>query len=103
MMANTELRAVAERVVWFQPPDTTLANPRLFLAHAMRYAVLKDLLTVMRHFRQRDFLDVLSDPPAGLFDDRSWAFWHLRLGKDPAPPLPERRIPKVSESSSHSP
>jgi hypothetical protein len=42
----------------------------------------------------------LRDAEAGQFDDRSWHYWHYRLGLaegDVAPPpLPVRAIPGVS-------
>ena len=37
-------------------------------------------------------LQVLDDPPIGVFSRRSWAFWHLRLGREPISALPARRL-----------
>jgi len=44
---------------------------------------------------QRDFHHGLLDQaPPGVFDGRSWAYWHLTLkGRRRPPPLPERRFP----------
>ena len=38
-----------------------------------------------------DLRAVLRDPPVGIFNARSWSFWHLRLGFDAVPDLPRRR------------
>ena len=37
--------------------------------------------------------EVLDHAPPGIFNGRSWAYWNLKLGRTPAPPLPERRFP----------
>lgn len=91
------LRDVARRVVWFDPPEQTLANPQLFLAHVMVYGTLEEVLVVKRHYTDADFENVLRNPPAGVFDARSWAYWNLVLGHRDAPfPEPsqrERRLP----------
>jgi hypothetical protein len=35
---------------------------------------------------------VLADPPPGVFDRRSWTYWHVRFGIEPIPSLPARRL-----------
>ncbi len=35
---------------------------------------------------------VLADAPPGVFDRRSWSYWHARFGIAPVPPLPRRRL-----------
>ena len=35
---------------------------------------------------------VLADTPPGVFDPRSWAYWHVVLGLDPERELPRRRF-----------
>ena len=80
------LRDVARRVVWFDSPEQTLANPQLFLAHVMVYGTLEEVLAVRQHYRNAAFENVLRNPPAGVFDARSWAYWNLVLGHD-GPPI----------------
>ena len=89
----TTLEDVAKRVVWFDPPEQTLRNPKLFLAHVMTYGTLDEVLLAKQHFTDRDFEQVLDDPPAGVFDIRSWSYWNLIYHRTPAPPLPERGLP----------
>ena len=89
---SPEVLKVAERVAWFVKPEDALKNPITFLAHAMQYGTAADIVTLERagigldHFRE-----VLDDPPVGLFDPRSWAYWNLKCGR-PVPPLPQRRF-----------
>ncbi|MCU1237571.1 MAG: hypothetical protein JWP63_5538 [Candidatus Solibacter sp.] len=85
-----ELLAVAERVVWFKPPAETLADPVHFLAHVMTYGTVEDLRAVRGVVGEREFLEALKDAPPGVFDARSWAYWNLKFGRVPAPPMPVR-------------
>ena len=52
---NPDLQAVAKRVVWFKPPDKTLNDVRLFLAHVMTYGTLSDIITTLHYFSEADF------------------------------------------------
>lgn len=84
------LLAVAARVVWFQPPEATLADRVLFLCHVMTYGTLEDVVAVRRSFDETAFRHALRHAPAGVFDPRSWTYWHVVLGYADIPPLPER-------------
>jgi hypothetical protein len=86
-----ELLAVAERVVWFKTPSDALADPVHFLAHVMTYGTIEDLRSIEATVTPRDFHEALENAPPGIFDARSWAYWNLKYGRTPAPPLPVRR------------
>lgn len=92
-MNHPELQTVAKRVVWFKAPDDALKDAKLFLAHVMTYGTLSDITTTLRYFSEEDFEAVLNDPPAGIFDRRSWTYWNVRYRHDPVPPLPKRNLP----------
>jgi hypothetical protein len=84
-------RAVARRVVWFKPPEEALADPFHFLAHVMTYGTPEDLCALRDVATSDDYREALDHAPPGIFDARSWAYWHLVLtGRSPAPPLPAR-------------
>lgn len=89
-----ELRKVAKKVVWFKQPEEALADTKLFLAHVMTYGTLDDIVVTMKHYTESDLDRVLTDPPAGVFDLRSWNYWNLRYHHEPVPPLPKRRLPE---------
>ena len=91
-----ELRAVAMRVLWFEQPEEALSYPGRFLAYLMTYGTWDEVLTARKHFTDRDFEAVLEDPPAGIFDMRSWTYWNHVYGRSTIPPLPLRRIPEGS-------
>lgn len=81
---------VARRVIWFMKPEDALADPVHFLAHVMTYGTVEDLNALQEFVEKDDFCEVLDSAPPGIFDKRSWAFWNLKCGRQPAPPLPTR-------------
>jgi hypothetical protein len=84
------LLKVARRVVWFKDPAATLADPVLFLAHVMTYGTVEDLAAVLDVTGLAPFRQALDNAPPGIFDPRSWAYWHLRFGRSPPPLMPRR-------------
>ena len=88
-----ELLEVAKRVVWFKPPEQTLDDPVHFLCHLMTYTLPEDMIAVSKVVSPDEFRYALEHAPPGIFDPRSWAYWHIKLGRDPVPPLPVRTIP----------
>lgn len=85
-----ELLEVARRVVWFKPPAQALADPVHFLAHVMTWGTVEDLKALVGVVGPDEFREALDHAPPGVFDARSWAYWNLRVGREPVPPLPER-------------
>ncbi|RPI20660.1 MAG: hypothetical protein EHM61_26580 [Acidobacteria bacterium] len=82
------LEQVARKVTWWSSPEEALQDRLRFLAQVMVFGELEDILTVRRYFSEDDFRLVLRQPPAGLFDDRSWHYWNLIYGTYPPPPRP---------------
>jgi hypothetical protein len=87
----TDLERVAERLFWWKSPAEALADEPRFLAQVMVYGTAEDLAAARRHFPESAFRAVLASPPSGLFDPRSWAYWHLVFGLEPTEP-PRRRL-----------
>jgi len=87
-----ELLRVARRVIWFEEPERALADPLQFLAHVMVFGTPDDLRALRGVVGKDDYREVLEHAPPGVFDPRSWAYWNLICGRQPAPPLPARII-----------
>lgn len=85
-----ELAKVAQRVIWFEPPDEALADPIRFVTYAMTYGTHDDMNVIRRYLSDDELREALNHAPPGIFDPRSWAYWHLKLGHYPPPPLPTR-------------
>jgi hypothetical protein len=88
-----ELLAIAPRVVWFEPPETALADPARFMAYLMTYGTLEDIVAVRELIGPAPFVEALDEIPPGIMDARSWSYWNLMADRYPPPPMPERRFP----------
>ena len=85
---------MAQKNVWWQPPEETLADRKLFLAQIMTLGTVEDVRWMLAAASGDELRAVLRDPPVGVFNPRSWSFWHLRLGLNPVTALPVRRLAK---------
>jgi hypothetical protein len=93
-----EIEAIAKRVVWFETATQAIANPIRFLAYAMTYGDDADMRIIRQHLTDDEVREALANAPAGIFDPRSWAYWNLKFGRYPTPPMPERAIISASNS-----
>ena len=89
---DAAFRDPARRLVCWKEPDAALADQRRFLAQAMTDGDLIDLQYLQQVFGDNALRDVLADSPPGVFDRRSWAYRHVKLGLQPVPPIPVRRL-----------
>ncbi len=85
-----DLSDIARRTVWFRPPEETLKDETLFLNHVMVHGLADDIVRTRRHFGDGAFRRALANAHPGIWDRRSWAFWHLVLDMGPPPPVPVR-------------
>ena len=85
--------AMATKYVWWQEPRRTLSSPSLLVAQVMTLGTLEDVQWLLGRVCEDVLRRTLREAPAGIFNNRSWCFWHLRLGIRPIPPLPERPLP----------
>ena len=90
--APSDLLGVARRMVWFKAPEEALADTALFLSYAMTYGTVDDLRVVRAHYTDAQLRQVLGSGVPGVFDARSWAYWHAVLDIEPVPDLPVRRF-----------
>ncbi len=87
-----EIETIAKRVIWFEEPPQAIADPIRFLAYAMTYGDDADMRVIRQHLSDDELREAIENAPAGIFDGRSWAYWNLKLGRYPTPPMPERAI-----------
>jgi|LakMenEpi03Aug12_release.lakeMendotaPanAssembly.Ray.scaffolds.fasta_scaffold149177_3 predicted DNA-binding transcriptional regulator AlpA len=90
--STERLATIAERVVWWQDAERTLASPATFVAHALAKGSLEDIQEVARAVGEAGLRRAVAEAQAGIFDERSWNFWLLVLEMDRDLPLPARRI-----------
>jgi hypothetical protein len=80
-------------VIWFEAPERALADPVRFLAYLMTYGTAEEIAVVRRYLTLSDFREALDHAPAGIMDERSWAYWNVMTGRYPVPPMPRRQLP----------
>lgn len=88
-----ELLGIARRLLWWLPPEEALERPVRFLAQVMMMGTWDDVQCVLGEVGAEEFRRVLLDAPPGVFDQRSWHYWHHVFGIEPVPPLPRRKLP----------
>ena len=88
----TDLELVAKRLFSWKSPAEALSDQHRFLAQVMTYGTIQDLSTTLRYYPKSALREVLDNAPPGVFDIRSWHYWHLVFGISPVPELPKRRL-----------
>ena len=87
-----DLATLARRLFWWKTPDEALADPRRFLAQVMTYGTWRDIVEARAHWEEGAFRDALQSAPPGVFDQRSWTYWHYALDLLPIPRRPRRNF-----------
>ena len=87
LRADERAAAMARKYVWWQSPERALQDRRLLLAQMMTLATADDTRWLVSRVPAAELRGVLREPPAGVFNRRSWAFRRRRLGLDPAVPV----------------
>ncbi len=87
---NPELEAVASRTVWFKAPADAIDSPVHFTAHVLTYGTHEDVTTLRKYISDDELAEAVEHAPPGVFDARSWAYWNLKIGRYPPPPMPRR-------------
>ena len=90
------LRHWAARYIWWKSPEEALRYPERVLAQVMNLGDYEDVQRMTQAFGDEALREVLRHAEAGQLNERSWAYWHYRLGlatPGHVPPLPVRRLP----------
>jgi hypothetical protein len=89
---SEDLLKVAKRVIWFQKPEEALNDKIHFLNYLMTYGLEEDIAIAYKYYNKDDFKDALLNAFPGIFDIKSWNYWHIVLDMTPTPQLPQRNI-----------
>ena len=90
---SAQLEAVARRVFWWLTPEAALADSIRFAAQVMTVGTWEDVRTARAALGEETLRRALAEAPPGVFDARSWNYWHNHFGIAPVPPLPRRHLP----------
>lgn len=89
------LKQLACRYIWWKTPDEALDMPERVIAQVMAIGDYADVQQLVHQVGDDVLREVIRHAQAGQFDQRSWAYWHYRLGLasvDHVPPLPLRSL-----------
>lgn len=89
--ARSALLPVARRVFWWGKPEEWLEDAPRFVAQVMTFGDWNDTALTWQLLGDAAFRQVLQNPPPGVFDIKSWTFWHHRFQLK-VPPLPTRKL-----------
>ena len=89
---NSELESLARRVIWFEEPKQALSDPIRFAAYVLTYGLHQDVKVLRSYIGDEGLEEAVLKAPPGIFDGRSWAYWNLKIGRFPTPPMPERNL-----------
>jgi hypothetical protein len=87
------LRPFASKYIWWKTPDEAVATPDRVIAQVMNIGDYSDVQSLAAQVGDEVLREVLAHAEAGQFNERSWAYWHYRLGLsevDQVPALPAR-------------
>ncbi len=89
------MKPFARKYVWWKTPDEAVAFPERVIAQVMDIGDHADVEALAAQVGDEVLREVLTRAEAGQLNERSWAYWHYRLGiagVDEVPELPRRRF-----------
>ena len=94
-LSREGLKPFARKYIWWKTPDEALAMPERVIAQVMNIGDWSDVQSLTSQVGDDVLRDVVAHAEAGQFNERSWTYWHYRLGLcgvDQVPALPVRRF-----------
>ncbi|MEB0140998.1 MULTISPECIES: hypothetical protein [unclassified Undibacterium] len=89
------LQALASKYIWWKSASEAASMPERLIAQVMNIGDYADVELLTAQIDQTVLRDVLLHAQAGQFNERSWAYWHYRLGiceQGQVPALPVRKF-----------
>ncbi|MEJ7137985.1 hypothetical protein [Amphibiibacter pelophylacis] len=90
------LKPLAHKYIWWKSPEEAVTMPERVIAQVMNIGDYSDVQLLASQVGDDALRDILINAQAGQFNERSWAYWHYRLGlaiaDDDVPALPVRRF-----------
>jgi hypothetical protein len=94
-ISQETLKPLARKYIWWKTPEEAVVMPERVIAQVMNIGDYADVQALVSQVGEEVLRDVLKHAQAGQFNERSWAYWHYRLGLssvDQVPALPVRRF-----------
>ena len=94
-ISQESLKPLASKYIWWKTPDEAVVMPERVIAQVMNIGDYSDVQVLVSQVGDEVLREVLMHAEAGQFKERSWAYWHYRLGLSSVghvPALPVRRF-----------
>jgi hypothetical protein len=89
------LLGMARKYVWWKPPGESMSMPGRVIAQVMNIGDYEDVQAMAKQLGDGTLQEVLTHAEIGQFNERSWHYWHYRLGLaklGEVPPMPVRKL-----------
>jgi hypothetical protein len=89
------LYKLAAKYIWWKRPEEALRYSDRVVLQVMNIGDYEDVQELVDFFGEQALRQIISSAEPGLLNERSWAYWHYRLGMaqpGKVPPLPKRRV-----------
>ncbi|MGH8190301.1 MAG: hypothetical protein ACREP2_02520 [Rhodanobacteraceae bacterium] len=74
------LKPWARKYVWWETPEQAVRHPLRVVAQVMDIGDYEDVQELIGRLGASVFRQAIEQAEPGQFNDRSWAYWHHRLG-----------------------
>lgn len=94
-LKTSELEGLAGKYVWWKTPAEAVEMPERVIAQVMNIGDYADVQQLVHQVGDDVLRTVVAHAQAGQFSQRSWTYWHYRLGLcgvDQVPTMPQRRF-----------
>ena len=89
------LKYFASKYIWWKSAEEACRFPIRVIAQVMELGDFEDLVLLWTEYSDEELGRVLKSIDPGTLSQRSWNYWHYRLGlseKGLVPAMPERKV-----------
>ncbi|MHB8253841.1 MAG: hypothetical protein ACYDEV_09110 [Acidiferrobacter sp.] len=90
------LKPFASKYIWWKTPEEAVSMPQRVIAQVMNIGDYTDVVSLAFQVGDDVLRDVLCHAEAGQFSERSWTYWHYRLGLASVDHVPVRPVRKFA-------
>ena len=92
---NASLKRMSSKYIWWKNASEVINEPERIIAQVMNIGDYDDVLFLSKLIGEEALRKTILNAEAGQFNERSWTYWHYKLGlanMDDVPALPCRRF-----------
>lgn len=77
---KSTLLEFAAKYIWWKDPEDAIRYPKKVISQVMNIGTLEDMSSLSELLPAEYLIGTLTSAEIGQFSDKSWGFWHYRLG-----------------------